>query len=289
MKNQWYWLILLAVLFFAGDRLGGWFLEQQASKSQFRYSRLYNGSAAADVLLIGNSRGLAFYQPYIEETTGKSTFNLSYNGMSMPLAKVLALDYADRYPAVQKVVIDITMCDRQNDELTTSFLTYAQHSPRLSGLINHTARNMWWGAQVSHLTRYNSEVFQRALYYRNQSDKDWLLDRVITPQLAANVHSNKYTIGIKDTTLVAALTDLVNTLRQKKMDVQLVIGPYFPGFAGHVEHLDDLKNKVEQLTGLPVRDYRSALTEIADFGDYMHPNKAGSLKYIDLMRQDGVL
>jgi hypothetical protein len=288
MKNQWSWLLLLAVLFFAGDRTGSWFLSQQAAKSQFRYSRLYNGSAAADVLLIGNSRGLAFFQPYIEEKTGKTTFNLSYNGLSMPLAKVLALDYADRYPKVQKAVIDITLCDRSNDELTTNFLTYAQYSPRLSALIGATSRNMWWGAQVSHLARYNSEVFQRALYYRNQSDKDWLLDRVITPQLAADVHNNKYTIGIKDTLLVEALTDLVSVLRDKKIDVQLVIGPYFPGFAGQVEHLDALKNKVEQLTGLLVHDYRAALTENADFGDYMHPNKAGSLKYIDLLQKDGV-
>ena len=60
------WFIALFALVFAGDRLGGRLLQKQVDSSLFRYSRLYRGDAAADILLVGNSRGLTFYQPYIE-------------------------------------------------------------------------------------------------------------------------------------------------------------------------------------------------------------------------------
>jgi len=68
-----------------------------------------------------------------------------------------------------------------------------------------------------------------------------------------------------------------------------VISPYFPGFDTNVSNLDALKSAVEQGTGLKVHDFRQALTDPTDFGDYMHPNKKGSLHYIDLMRQAGIL
>ena len=86
-----YWILGLMALFFIGDRIGGYVLEQIVLKSKFRYSRLYKGQAKADILLVGNSRGLSFYQPYMEEMTGKSTFNVSYSAMPMTLAEVFVL------------------------------------------------------------------------------------------------------------------------------------------------------------------------------------------------------
>jgi len=83
------WIIALLIITFAGDRLGGWILKQQVDKSQFRYSRMYTDRGEADILLVGNSRGLIFYEPHIEEVTGKKTLNLSYNGMSVDLMNQL--------------------------------------------------------------------------------------------------------------------------------------------------------------------------------------------------------
>ena len=49
---------------------------------------MYRGDAPSDVLLIGNSRGLIFYQPYLEKRLGIKTFNLSYNGLPANLMDV---------------------------------------------------------------------------------------------------------------------------------------------------------------------------------------------------------
>ncbi|MFN4256312.1 MAG: hypothetical protein ACK4Q5_15030 [Saprospiraceae bacterium] len=280
------WFPAFFALVFAGDRLGGWFLQKQVDDSQFRYSRMYRGEAGAEILLVGNSRGLTFFQPYIEQVTGKTTFNLSYNGLPADAAKVLVQDYLERYPAPQCMLVDITTCDRVNDELLTGFLTYTAHSQRLDTLIHGKQPKMWWGSQVSWLTRFNNEVFQRSQLHRSKSDEDWMLDRVISERLVAEVAQNQYPLEVHPY-LVLQLKEIVAAARAKGVAVKLVISPYLPGFT--VTNLDALKTAVEQATGLPVHDYRAALADVTLFGDFMHPNKKGSLQYIDLLKRDSVL
>jgi hypothetical protein len=279
------WFAALLAVFFVGDRLAGGWLAGQAAASQFRYARLYAGKAEAEVLLLGNSRGLTFFQPHIEAITGKKTFNLSYNGLPMDAAKALTLDYLDRYSAPEVMVIDITICDRENDELLAGFLIFSEKSARLDTLIHKKLPKIWSGGALSALFRCNNEVFQRALFYRNKTDEDWLLDRSIAPQLAATAAQNSYDLNVQPY-LVGQLAETVAAARAKGAHVELVIGPYFPDF--QVKNLDALKQAVEAATGLSVRDYRSALSDPTDFGDFMHPNKRGSAAYMDLLRREGV-
>jgi hypothetical protein len=280
------WFFSFFVLLFSGDRLAGFFLQKQIEQSQFRYSRLYRGDAEAEILLVGNSRGLTFYQPYIEEVTGKTTFNLSYNGLPTDAAKVLVQDYLDHYPPPQKMLLDITICSRPNDELLAGFLAYSEKSNRLDTLIHSNLPKIWWSGKVSALFRYNNEIFQRALFYRHKTDEDWLLDRVIAPKLAADAANYPYTFEIH-AYQIQQLKETIETARDKGVQVALVIGPYFPDL--QVKNLDSLKIAVEKSTGLTVRDYSRALRDPADFGDFNHPNKKGSLKYIDLLKKEGVL
>lgn len=289
--KQLTWHIAFAALLFVGDRAAGYCLQKQAYESQFRYSRLYQGEAVADILLLGNSRGLAFYQPYIEEITGKTTCNLSYNGLPMDAAKCLALDCLDactsghgRRP--QLLLLDITMCDRENDELLAGFLVYSRRSNRLDTLIHSKLPKVWRGGQVSWLFRCNNEIFQRALYHRHEPDKDWLLDRELPAALAAEVSKHSYALEIRPY-LIQQLKETAARARGSGVRVELVIGPYLPGF--QVTNLDALIAEVEKATGLPVHDYRDALNDPTDFGDFMHPNKKGSAKYMDLLKRDGLL
>ncbi len=282
------WYIAFLIVLLAGDRTAGYLLQQQVAQSQFRYSRMYHGTAGADILLLGNSRGLTFYQPYIEEKTGLKTFNLSYNGLPMDVAKVLVQDYLERYPAPKRMLIDITGCDRTNDELMAGFLSYSGQSFRLDTLINNKLEKVWWGGKVSALFRYNNEIFQRALSHRNQTDAGWLLDRVISPKLAAEVAQHQYPLEIHPY-LLQQLREICAEAQTRGVDVRLVISPYFPQFAQNVANLDALKKAAEQATGLSVTDYSRALSDPSAFGDFMHPNIKGSKSFVDLMKNDGVL
>lgn len=288
--KQLLWYSSFVVLVFLGDRIGGLILHRQALESQFRYAQLYRRLAEADILLLGNSRGLTFYQPHIEEITGRKTCNLSYNGLPMDAAKCLTLDFLDiknfEPNGEPLMLLDITMCDRENDELLAGFTTFTERSKNLDTLIHNKIPKVWWGGKVSWLFKYNNEIFQRALYYRNRSDKDWLLDREISPDLAAEVSKHSYDLEIQPY-LIQKLKETVAKVQASGTHVELVISPYFPGF--QVKNLDLLKSEVEKATGLPVRDYRNALSDPTDFGDFMHPNKKGSRKYLDLLKRDGVL
>ena len=134
------YILYFFVLVFVGDRLLSKIIDANViDKSKFRYSRLYAQKINCDILLIGNSRGLPFYQPFIEEATGRSTFNISYNGMPTNLALILFEDYLARNKKPGLVVIEATMRGRRK-ELVTNFGFYSKFSPALKSLIYKICR-----------------------------------------------------------------------------------------------------------------------------------------------------
>jgi hypothetical protein len=282
------WFVLFISIAILGDRLGGAYLRRINEQSQFRYSRLYTGRAQADLVFVGNSRGLTFYQPYIEQITGKSTANLSYNGLPAPLARALMADYVERYPNKPHFIIDVSLCDRPNGPLTAGFTAYTHASKHLDTLLRHQNGDAWWGSRASALFRYNNEVFQRALYYRNRSDEDWLLDRQVAPALAATVPLDTFPISVQPT-LVRHLAEGIRIVRDAGCPVTLVLGPYYPGMVKDWTNLRAVCRAVEVETGLRVHDYSQSLPDPADFGDLMHPNKRGAQKFIDLMVRDSII
>lgn len=283
-----YWIIAVVVLFFAGDRLAGFILKKITSNSQFRYSRLYTDRAEADILLVGNSRGLIFYQPYIEEKTGQSTFNISYNGMPINLARVLVEDYYERYDAPELLVLDVTMADRFNNALISDFNTYTPYSERLTKLIVDSIPTAGYGGQLTHLYRYNSEVFQRALFYYNRTDEDWLLDRRINDHMIDNVSSSD-SLHFNFTGLHPDIKSIIQLAESKGTKVELVVNPYYPPFANRFDGFDKWVKSIEQLTGKPIKNYASSVRETDAFGDYQHLNKLGARLFIDRLIKDGVL
>ncbi len=289
MKNI-LWVIGVILLAFLGDRAAGFVLGKITQDSQFRYSRLYRGGENCDMLFAGNSRGLIFYQPYIEEKTGRTTCNLSYNGMPMDLAAVLIKDFLDRNSLPSTLVLDVTLLDKRMDKrLVTGFNCYVPYSDRLSALMRDSFPNDFYGGKVAHLYRYNSEVFQRVFYYLKKSDKDWLLDRVISPTLQKDVEKQGEFDYDFTPSMVESLSDVVRYAKQKGVRVELVVNPYYPPFAEKIGNLEALKTAVEQATGLVVHDYSNSISGVEGFGDYQHLNKSGAREYIDKLMQDGIL
>jgi len=156
------------------------------------------------------------------------------------------------------MIVDVTMCDRINDQLTIGFNTYSSYSERLEDFIIERGGNMGRGAKVSHLFRYNSEIFQRALFYRNRTDKDWLLDRVISKNMIDGAGAlEDYTIDLEpDSTAPTYLLDhlkaLITTAQQKGTKVKLVINPYYPPFAKTIKNMAAFKSAIESYSQLVV-------------------------------------
>ena len=286
-----FWIFGTIALALIGDRAGGWFLSKITKESQFRYSKLYAGNEPADLLFVGNSRGLSFFQPYAEEKTGLTTANLSYNGMPIDLAVPLVMDYLDRHYPPKVLVMDISLLDsvRMDNKLAYQFNHYTPFSQRLSLLLKTKFPNDYYAGQLSHLYRCNSEVFQRTLYYWKKSDKDWLLDRVISPTMVSDVDSQKTLRFHYSPEMLAKLSDMVKYAQQKGTKVELVVNPYYPAFLPKIGNLDSLIFDVNKATSLSVRNMANAVAGTESFGDYQHVNKQGARLYMDKLLEAGVL
>ncbi len=283
-----FWIPVCLLIFFIGDRIGGWLLAKTVAKSQFRYARLYQNQGAADILLLGNSRGLIFYQPYIEKITQKKTLNLSYNSLPIDLGRVLVEDYLKKYPAPELLLIDVTMCDRINHQLIAGFSTYSSYSESLDKLIKEKSPTSWYAGKLSHLYRYNSEVYQRTLNYLTKSDENWLTDRVISPTMQQHVaQAEVIELTINDY-LLQELNALIQAAESKGTRVELLINPYYPPYIKRMRSFYDFIGKLEAFTEKKIKDYSHALAATEGFGDYQHLNKKGSQQYIDLLLKDGV-
>jgi len=284
--KKWMWIPLVLLVTFVGDRLMAHLLTSAVEQSEFRYSRLYAGEGKADIVVLGNSRGLNFYQPFIEKATGKSTLNLSYNAMPGDLGGALLRDYLDAYGAPEKLIVDATFLDRDNAELIREFRVYAQYSDRLDNLLRETDSSIYWGTKVAHLSSYGGEVAQRMFYYLSKSDEDWLLDRQISPQVVAasanlEPYRNNYTLG-----RIRAFGEVVKEYQAAGTDVRFVINPYYPAFQKTIINLDSLALDIRKETGIQVLDYSKSVTGDQNFGDYQHLNKQGAEVYLGRLLKD---
>lgn len=289
------WILAFLMLAVLGDRLIGFILQKITEKSQFRYSRLYYAQEDADILFVGNSRGLTFYQPEVEKLTSLKTMNISYNGMPADLAKCFVMDYLDLHKVPKLMIVDITMCDRENDMLKSGFNLYTPVSFRMDTLLmgiqspdTYAGRKIVYGGHVSRLYRYNSEIFQRVLYHRNKTDEDWLIDRVISASSANDTTLKSYQVRMFPN-MVAHLKEMITTAQAKGVEVKLVINPYFPPFATTIRDsfLTPLKMHVEKETNLPVNDFSTILVEREEIGDFQHANKKGSIHYMQILHNQG--
>ncbi len=280
------WVIIFFIVLFAGDRLIGWLLQSQVDNSQFRYSRMYRNQGQADILIVGNSRGLNFYQPYMEQATGKKTFSVCYYSMPSEIATVVTQDYLDLYPNVKTVLVEISIVEMSDDKLLTGFTTYMPHSRRIDSVIKSTSEDTWYAAHFSHIYRFNNEVFQRAMYHRNKLDDDWYTERVISNSLARNVANYNVSFKVPEKH-VQDLKNLTDYCRKKNVPVKLVLGPFFPNY--QVKNLDVLVKRVEEATGCKVYNYGHSIDDGTAFSDFLHANLKGGKTMVDLMIRDSLL
>lgn len=309
MGKQLIWIFAFLALAFLGDRLVGSLLRDLTKTSQFRYSRLYNSNETADILFVGNSRGLTFYQPEVERLTGQKTMNLSYNGMTADLAKTLVMDYLDRHVPPKVMIVDVTLCDRYNESLKTSMNLYVPFSRRIGDLIKNSVsinlknpnsfevdttdayagRKVYYGGKLSQLFQHNSEIFQRVLYHRNKTDNDWIVDRVISESATKDTTLSSYQVRMFPV-MVNHLKEMIDYAKEKGVVVKLVINPYYLPFAETIRDsfLSPLKMYVETQTGMPVYDFSTALQNVDEIGDYQHANRKGSRHYMNILFEKGI-
>jgi hypothetical protein len=275
------WFAAFIAVVIGGDRLLSWTLSRILVRSQFRYSRLYRGGIDADVLILGDSRGVhSFYAPAIEELTGLRAFNASYNSMSMRIAEAVLLDYLDRNRQPRIAIIEVTGVAFEG-ELTSELRTYANFSPRLSALYAEAHPSAAAAGRTFHLLNLNSGFYLESLHYMRRSDQDWINHSAMPPAMR-NAAPQAWRLPTPEN--LAALNRMIQALRRRGGEVRLVLAPYFPA----PTNMGEFAQIVERSSGMPVRNYAGAITDPEDFADTVHLNERGSRTLLALMKRDGL-
>jgi hypothetical protein len=274
------WFIALIAVIIGGDRLLSWTLSRVLLRSQFRYSRLYRGGNDADILILGDSRGVhSFYVPAIEELTGLRAFNASYNSMSMRIAEAVLLDYLDRNRAPKMAIIEVTSVAFEG-ELTSELRTYAEFSPRLSALYDEAHPSAAVAGRSFHLLNLNSGFYLEAVHYMRRSDQDWIMRSSMPPALR-NSAAVQWRLPTPEN--LAALNRMIQALHRRGAEVRLVLAPYCPA----PTNMGEFAQIVERSSGLRVWNYSGAVRDPEEFADTVHLNERGSRALLALMQHDG--
>lgn len=286
-------------VYFAGDRLGSHALERAVGRSEFRFSRMYRGDASADVLILGDSRGVhSFYAPTLSKSLGRRVVNLSYNGLSTEIIECVFGDYLEHNPPPKLLVLEVTNAFTKPSALV-NFKPYIGRSPRLSSLLRRENPYEYWATTVSHLYRYNCELFLRVLAYQRKSDQGWILNSRISKDLfdqSLESEDVERPIGADYVrSNLAALGRILEASSAAKVEVRLVVAPYLPQFRKHIKNWDQVVKTFESLAktegAAPPRatfwDFSTVLDRADEFSDRIHLNRTGADALSEVLEKEG--
>ena len=280
----------LSVLFI-GDRLGGDLLDRATMRTKFRYPQLYSGELPADIVVLGNSRALhMFHPPAIEQVTDLRTVSLSFNGLPTVAMPALWEDYLDQHEAPLQLILEVSCVGRADDDGSLErFTTLMAHSPRISQVLADHNLTEYWSSKLSHLYRYNSELMWRSLFFLGKSDQDWIMQGTATKPQLQRIMSQGIEPLIRSSGHIDAFRSIISTANQHDVEVVLILAPYHPDYLPALEQLPEWYSWIQSELGLPIHDYRDAVTDDASFADHIHLNQGGAKQLASVLEQDGIL
>ncbi|UCF80267.1 MAG: hypothetical protein JSV08_07070 [Acidobacteriota bacterium] len=285
-------LVLLAVVVFAGDFVLGQFADFLLLKSRNRFSRLYAGRAEAEILVVGDSRAVnAFYAPEVSLRTGRPCFNLAYNGVSAEVAESLLRDYFERHPPPRLVISEATAL-MSCHSVAAKLNAFRKISPRVSSLADRHFPSMGLLSKTLRLSSFNSEFFIRSLAYLRRDDQTWINPKKLTPRKLEAIRRSR---SQKARTLpenLEAMERTVQFCKREGIALAVVMTPMHPEMREKRTGLADWIRETEDICargGVPFFDYSRALDgSDSGFADGIHVNPEGSRALLERMMDDGL-
>lgn len=286
-------IALFFILLIVGDRMLAGALDRLVLSSQFRYSRLYQGDCEADVIVVGNSRGVAgFYAPEIEDRFGVKCLNLSYNGMSSAMVSAVLHDYLERNAPPKLVIVEATCVDSEFGNIL-SLKPYWKHSERLRSIAQTDQPKAMNATRVSSLFSYNCELFLRVLFFRSKSDQTWIRRTSIDDDLLAQTTSMEpFDLQLPTDEELADIDSIVALCKSTGVDCQVVVAPYLLEYRDKMQNweswLKKMQDAVSASGGGEIVDLSGSIQDPQYFGDRLHVNFASRAVVIDAAEAQGV-
>jgi hypothetical protein len=280
--------LILLILWFVADRTVSFGLEKALLKSNFRISKIYKGNAQAEVLILGNSRGVnGFFAPAIESDTGLKTLNLSYNDLRIATARLLLEDYIENNSPPKTLLLEVTNL-RMSGFNQNILQLYAGVSERMQkSREKKNSISAYAQKYVTQTYQYNGELFLRALYYITKSDQNW-----INRYEMSQAYVENYVAGERAETWTKIHPDakeeliLINSIcREHGIDLKPVITPIAPIFFNEIKEYENWVAEIDELTDTPVVDLGRELEELEYFADPIHMNQKGFNAYYPILKE----
>ena len=264
-------LVVVAV----GDRVGGYLLDRVFHSTKFRFAQIYSGELPADVVFIGNSRGVhMFHRPPLEELTGQEIANLSFNGMPASVMPTIFADYLQHHPAPKQLFVEVSCVGRQNEPGSLErFTVLSSTSSSFDEVLDEQNPVAAWCTKLSHLYRYNSELFLRSLLFRNQSDQDWIMESTVDKNWEQGFQHRNFVQSSAD---VDAIRRLMRIAADHDIEVKLLLAPYLPEYASQLNSIAPWLSWLSEELKTPIADYSAAIQERDSFADPIHLNPIGA-------------
>jgi hypothetical protein len=292
VRNTLIWTLALLLVVLGGDRLLSAVFDEVLRHSHFRFSELHHGGIDADILVLGDSRGVTSINvPAVERITGLRTFSLCYNGMATRIGEALLNDYLDHNRPPRLMIIEVTSLIEPM-KLSPELRSYSGMSSRLAVLYAEEHPLAARVGEVFRLLRYNSELYLRALYYLRRSDQDWSNWGTISPEEVSRASTAPLWRLDATAENLDALERILRQLRSRNVEVRLVVAPYLPEYTKRAVSLDAFVAGVEARArrvdpALRVWNYAAAISEARLFADPLHLNNVGTEAFTRMLQRDG--
>jgi len=281
---------MFLVIFFIGEEALAFLLDVAVLRSRIRYSLLYSGDAATDVLILGDSRAAVAFDPIrLEQAAGLTAFNLSHNHMSTDIMAVLFRDYLEHNTAPKVVVLELSSTLLDPEHSIQGLRMYARHSKRLGALLEQYEPLNLRISRIFRLFAFNSEMFLRALYFLDRDDQGWCRGETMSrASIDALKAPGEMKLGQPTEASLQAVAEIVALAREQGIRCVLVITPFLPQYRESIVGYGKWVDRLREVAGDElIYDYSAAFADESLFADKWHLNCRGSSEFADLMQ--GVL
>ena len=290
-KGQLVAAVAFLVVGFVGDRVGGFAMGRLFMSTHFRYSDLYRGDLAADLVFLGNSRGVhMFHRPPLQRVSGQRVANLSFNALPAAMLPVVFEDFLDHQDAPSKIFIEVSCIGRVTEPGSLErFTVLGDRSAGFNEVLAKCSPKSYWASEVSHLYRYNSDLMIRSLFFLRKSDQDWIMESVVAPSWRASLPDEKIRHFARSQDDLESLKRTIALAEKHEVEVTLILAPYLPEYFAMTQSCPEWLGWLEAETGKKVLDYSTFIDDTALFADPIHLNPPGAEALAQLLSDNGDL
>jgi hypothetical protein len=282
-------LAFLLVLF-GGDRLLAHLLRRWVETSSQVHAALYTGRGApADVVFAGSSRSREHFPvDRLEQRTERRIVNLGWGGLSSDQAAAIFLDHVQRYGPPRILVLEVTSPEI-DDVMIRNLRLFEHDSARIRKLVAETEPVLYHAGRLFELLRYNNKLFFDIVRY-DFDKEDYLTDAVIGRGTLAEIRAETSIEWEYRQEDIQATADLVRIAGDMGVIVVPLITPILPDYLERLDGFEEWRRRLRAAlpADVTLRDYSTAITEVASFRDDLHLNRQGVLQLMSSLRRDRV-